>query len=453
MARESHIEKNNGDDHYPSLVVTKYMGSKKAILPFVTAELERLTKPGDIIVDLMAGTHTIGYAMKRRCRMVANDIQRYSLVIGQTLLNHNPQQRVENPAREAFKRHYLVNLRHLESLFEEALRMERAFLSPSPSRRVDWRSYRDFCETYPYYMRPKVPASEWDEDFLILFTNQRLEAYRTLNKLEPYSLFSLYYANSYLGIRQAMEVDSLRYAVDKLCDEWLLQHEEAGYDAFSLRCLLLCALIAVVNRVNPAPGHWAAFQRVNEKSFPWLKTQRSIPLLGLFLEKVADFEEALAQNESPYSPHIVMTEDYVVFMREVQDYIKNARVVYLDPPYSQGHYSRFYHFIETLVQYDYPLISHDGRYRMGRHQSPFAHKEKVAAAVGHVAAITRDAGTTLVISYSHGGIIPDADAFRNILRQCYPAKKIAVKTLASVHSKLGQPERMKTEEYLFTCRP
>jgi len=436
----------------PTLLVTKYMGSKKAILDFVIAELTRLTEPGDIIIDLMAGTHTIGYAMKDRCRMVANDIQRYSMVIGQTLLNYNQQPRFEGEARLAFRRFFAANTRHLEGLFELPLHYERRMMTDEVGQRPSWIAYRDFCEDYPYFMRPEL-VKGWPEEFLLLFTPQRLAAYRTLHKLEPYSLFSLYYGNSYIGVRQALEIDSLRYAVDKLCDEWLPEHSDLGYDPTLLRCLLMSALIAVLNKINPSPGHWAAIPRVTSKSMEWLINQRRINVFDAFFSKIADFEAALAKRPSPHSPHIVMTEDYTAFMREVYEYIRQARIIYLDPPYSQGHYSRFYHLLETLVLYDYPEVEHLGRYRKDRHQSVFAHKSKVGPAVGQICEVARDAGTLLVISYSHGGVIPDAEAFRTILEQYYPSDKIELKTLKSVHSKLGQADRMKTEEYLFTCKP
>lgn len=437
----------------PTLVVTKYMGSKKAILDFVVQELTNITEPGDIIIDLMAGTHTIGYAMKQRCRMVANDIQRYSMVIGQTLMNYNPQPRFEGEIRTALRRLFLSNARHLEGIFEPALRTERTLLSADPGRRQSsWTVYRDFCDSYPHFMREKL-VEGWPDDFVLLFSSHRLEAYRTLHKLEPYSLFSLYYGNSYVGVKQALEIDSLRYAIDKLCDEWVVERPDSGFDPFLLRCLLMAALISVVNRINPGPGHWAAYPLVSQRNRDWIVSQRRIDVYDQFIQKVTEIEVALLKNLSPFGPHICMTEDFVTFMNEVHEYIRQAKVIYLDPPYSQGHYSRFYHLLETLTLYDYPEIAHTGRYRTNRHQSPFAQKEKVAGAIGQICEVARDAKTYLVISYSMNGIIPTSDAFRAILEQYYPSDRIDLKTLDSVHSKLGQTERMKTQEYLFTCRP
>ncbi|MFC2150568.1 DNA adenine methylase, partial [Calditrichota bacterium] len=406
----------------------------------------------DIIVDLMAGTHTVGYAMKQRCRMVANDIQRYSMVIGNTLLNYNPQPHFDGAVLEAFNKYYLANMRHLKNLFNLGFKSESTFVNAAKTEQPSWAEYSDFCENYPHFLRP-TKAPGYPEEFMLLFGKHRVEAYRTLNKLEPYSLFSLYYANTYLGVLQCAQVDSIRYAIDKICDEWVDANADYGYDGFGLRCLLLSALIASISRGNPGPGHWAAFPRVNDRNYDYLLGYRRLDLHQIFVDRVKRIEEEIAKHQSPFEAHTVKTEDYVTFMAEVHEYIKKAKVVYLDPPYSQGHYSRFYHLIETLIQYDYPEISHSGRYRTDRHQSPFAHKGKVAAAVGAVCEVARDAGTTMVLSYSRGGIVPEHEAFQAILEKYYPTSKIELRTLSSEHSKLGQAKRMQTEEYIFTCRP
>jgi len=438
----------------PTLVVTKYMGSKKAILDFVVDELERLTSPGDILVDLMAGTHTIGYAMKSRCQIIANDIQRFSGVIGYTLLNYVPTSRFEGKVRDNFRRYYVANLRHLEGLFSAGLQRERMFLNPNNPKPPDWASYRNFCESYPHFLRP-VQSPEWPEEFLLLFSKARVRAYRALNKLEPYNLFSLYFASNYVGVRQAAQIDSIRCAIDKLCDEYLVNtKDEHSFDNYGLRNLLLAALISAINRINPAPGHWAAIPRVNKNNRDYLIECRRLDVYDIFLAKVAEFEAALAQNISPYAPnHVIMTEDYAAFMGEVQEYIRQAKVVYLDPPYSQGHYSRFYHLLETLIQYDYPEIAFAGRYRTDRHQSPFAKRDKVAEAIGNVCRMVRDSKTILVVSYSQGGVIPNVAEFQQVLEQFYPTDKIELHRLVSAHSMFGQAKRMATEEYIFTCHP
>ena len=75
-------------------------------------------------------------------------------------------------------------------------------------------------------------------------------------------------------------------------------------------------------------------------------------------------------------------------------------VIYIDPPYTNAHYSRFYHILETLVKYDYPDTEYHGRYRTDRYQSPFGIKSKAHDEFDTMISLCRTARKSLVISYS-----------------------------------------------------
>ena len=64
------------------------MGNKNKLLSSIIPEIEKLTKEGDTICDLMAGTNSVGYALKKRNRIISNDIQFYSFVIGSFMLGN-----------------------------------------------------------------------------------------------------------------------------------------------------------------------------------------------------------------------------------------------------------------------------------------------------------------------------------------------------------------------------
>lgn len=439
-------------NHPPALLVTKYMGSKKPILPFVLSEIGRWVKPGDLIVDLMAGTHTIGYALKPICRIAANDIQKYSLVIGRTLLNCSHQPPLPEELFTQLRRYYLHNLRHLSGLFAKPLELEQKFLYSSGKNSPLPVNYLRFCEEYPYYGRSPSSAL-WDEEFNLLFSPERVSAYMALNCLEPYSLFSLYYANAYLGVRQAAEVDSLRYAIDRICDEWLPSHQPEGYQPEEVRALLLTALIMVLNRINVGPGHWASIPRVKVSNWEWVVSQRRLSVIDLFHHKVSQLQEELSKVSSPYSPHLVTSLDFQEFLSRYTEVLRQAKVIYIDPPYSQAHYSRFYHILETLVLYDYPPVEHKGRYRKLRFQSVFAKKTKIERVLGVICEAAREAGAVLIISYSQGGVIKNDEAFRAILEKYYPSSAIHLRLQPTLHSRQGRAERFPTQAYLFTCLP
>lgn len=71
--------------------VMRYMGNKRRLLPQIRRAITATTKPGDLVVDLMAGTHAVGFSLSDRNRIVANDIGTYTLPLGRALM-----QRPEN---------------------------------------------------------------------------------------------------------------------------------------------------------------------------------------------------------------------------------------------------------------------------------------------------------------------------------------------------------------------
>lgn len=71
---------------FNTFYVTRYMGAKYKLLELIVPVIEELLKPGETLIDLMAGTHAVGYALKPRNLIVANDIQYYSEIFGRALI-------------------------------------------------------------------------------------------------------------------------------------------------------------------------------------------------------------------------------------------------------------------------------------------------------------------------------------------------------------------------------
>ena len=94
------------------------MGNKEKLLDFIIPEIEAITLPGETICDLMAGTSSIGYALKKRNKIIANDIQYYSYVVGKTLLS-NFQIPTNSQLKEMIETKYLENKETKEFTFFE----------------------------------------------------------------------------------------------------------------------------------------------------------------------------------------------------------------------------------------------------------------------------------------------------------------------------------------------
>ncbi|MBQ7798617.1 MAG: DNA adenine methylase [Clostridia bacterium] len=65
------------------------MGNKSKLLDFIIPEIQKITDKGDVVCDLMAGTCSIGYALKERNTIYTNDVQYYSYIISQAIIVNN----------------------------------------------------------------------------------------------------------------------------------------------------------------------------------------------------------------------------------------------------------------------------------------------------------------------------------------------------------------------------
>src|SRR5574344_497896 len=96
---------------YPYIHTIRYMGNKSKLLNFIMPFIESVTNPGDTICDLMCGTSTIGYALSKRNRVIANDFEYYSFVIAKTLLCNKSILSIEE-AHKQIDYFYLENMKN-----------------------------------------------------------------------------------------------------------------------------------------------------------------------------------------------------------------------------------------------------------------------------------------------------------------------------------------------------
>jgi len=75
-------------DKFPMLHTIKYSGCKSRLLPIIVWLVKQVVKPGGTVLDLMAGTHCVGYALKQQYQIYANDIQEYSYIIGKAYIKN-----------------------------------------------------------------------------------------------------------------------------------------------------------------------------------------------------------------------------------------------------------------------------------------------------------------------------------------------------------------------------
>ena len=252
----------------------------------------------------------------------------------------------------------------------------------------------------------------------------------------PYCLITHYFANAYFGLRQAIELDSIRYSIDRVVAEY-----ENDETSGTLQSLLLAGLLSVASTMSSAPGHFAQYQRrfsVRNARRTWTKRREKIPWT-MFCERVR-----YLVTERPPSLIKACNGDWRIALKNcgntLQNGISNFTTVYADPPMSDFQYSRFYHVLNTICLYDYPKSRYKGLYRDNRFSSKFSLRGRAYAEMKDFIRSVAKAGKQLVLTYKPNGIIPLHNIY-SLMDTYY--KHTLILSYEVVHSSQGR-KRLKT---------
>lgn len=394
-----------------------YMGAKTRLVPeFIDGAISDLLEPGGTLLDLCAGTGIVGrYAARRFC-VYANDVQRFSATVCRGYLEGKRgwPDALDRLDPEADLSHsFGTNFEHVSGLQSVALHREDKLLprvieelaarSPGDST----REYRDFVASTP---EPDLEKAIVADDRYQPLAGQLPALLRDRRKhpdVAPYLLLTLCYQNVYFGVRQAMIIDSLRYAIDRIPAADPFRDEK--------RSLYLTALVQAASVSTSGTSHFAQPR----------STQKDSELLAIARRRRIDIEfefhralDSLRREwgEQPRNPN------NRVFSMPAEELLSDrgplapgeVGLVYFDPPYTSDNYSRFYHLLETIVDYDYPELERRageltrGRYpvRDRRFQSDFCRVDAVESAFRGVISSCHRLGAKLLVSYSpEGGLL------------------------------------------------
>ena len=405
------------------------MGNKQQLAEEVAVFCAAMS-PKRRLVDLFGGMGSVAGAAAASGRSVwVNDIQNYAQLVTGCLIASS-----EDPPPAALVRRILLpayrrNLCALRERYASELESERRVL-----RRGDQDSLRTLQHEWRHAANDPGIAAE-------------VRAARTGKQDRPYRLTTLLFAWGYFGLGQAIELDSIRYAID---------HARAGEvisDGSS--AWLRLAWLQTASRIASAPGHFAQFLRpTSAAGAKRIIAARRRAVWDSLLEDVATvrpYGDAAwrAQNR-------VLGADALTIWPKLDELGVGPAVYYADPPYSKEHYSRYYHVLETLTCYDYPDAEGAGRYRPDRFRSTFAVKREVLGSVRTIAKAVAERDGVLLLSYPSSGLLTarlgiDPAA---LLGEYFDLVELVISRSAS-HSTLGARHGASTRsvvEYVWAAR-
>ena len=407
-------------------VQIRYMGAKHDLAPLVASVVRDL--PGGPLLDLFAGMCSVaGQLAQTRRTAWCNDVQRYAYLVASALLANKADPPGHLRAALALGDLFVANVRELSDTYERELRAESRALERGVS------SYQRLHENWRHVGNDASTASE------ALRLSRRPAA-------KPYRLATLTFAYGYFGLRQSIELDSIRFAIDEAFQQKRVTKEERDY--------LLVALLQTCSHVASAPGHFAEFLRPHsERAFARIRAARAHAVWPRFLGELGRIR--------PYGTSTWRATNRV-YRSTADDALSHLSrsagtrpsVVYADPPYSRAQYSRYYHVLETMTLYDYPTVTGIGRYRDDRYQTEFSQIGRVAGAFKRLANGVARIGAALVVSYPSNGLLYETgEDLLRILQTEYRAVTIAVRAQRE-HSTLGAARgtaRKEVEELIFVA--
>ena len=154
--------------------------------------------------------------------------------------------------------------------------------------------------------------------------NEYKNLFIALTNIEKENYFSENYGGKYFGLNDAKKIGYIREIIEENYKSKVLNKRE-----FSI---LLASLIYSMDRIANTVGHYDAYRKINIKDDRF--RFELIDLNDYQNKEIEIFQE----DANSLAPKIY------------------ADIIFLDPPYNSRQYSRFYHVLENLVDWDKPEL-------------------------------------------------------------------------------------------------
>jgi len=197
---------------------------------------------------------------------------------------------------------------------------------------------------------------------------------------ETTGTISAAYGGYYLSVRQAVTVDSMLQSLPN-------QH--------ACRDVCVAAIILAASRCVASPGHTAQPFRPTERALPHIEKAWGYDVLV----EARRVLKALASRHAKTSGAAITCDAMTV-----AGGLNEEDLVFLDPPYSSVHYSRFYHVYETIARGYCDPVSGAGRYPPAheRPSSDFSIRSSAQQALENLLSVLASTGSTVVLTFPSG---------------------------------------------------
>lgn len=429
-------EKTNMDSVSQFARSAYYMGSKRTLSGFLVEAIDSELPEDGIVVDLMCGSGVASGAFNKVWETFSSD----ALEFCTTLATVHGGGFSRDAAQKFVSKLIPVAKSHFNDLIKPL------------SHKVDYENdlfYRDINENlksnYQTFVQefPTFPnhanANYWDPQLEVRIRKKN-------NKTYPYCLFTTYFANVYFGLRQSIEIDSLRYSIDQLGSE--IEKKWA-----------LGALIATLSALGTTyAAHFAQpyirdYDGINDNKLANIIDKRSSSITHEFIVRFLNISE---QSDTVQNKINIVKGPWQDALNCLSERLANKKVlVYLDAPYKREEYSRYYHVLETLIRYNYPTCTGAGLTpKPGeRFKSNFFARSKSKITLEFIEIIGEIIRKKWICAWSYSD--SGAADIQEVLQSVYDSSNCTIRTYSApfTHKSQGGAKPKGVKEYLIMFIP
>ena len=361
----------------------QYMGSKLRSLDLIRDVALRLVPGGGTAIDLFTGSSTVAQSLAGAgFKVDAFDAMEFAALAAHASLGvgRTGQGDIDDLA------HSILGTAD-ESMdaapFRPWLEWEERGLAQS-----DGDSLLQLGSAVPQVWRPEGAAT----DLSRLLQRVAAAAGTAARGVGP--IASTHYAGSYLGVRQALDVDAIRRAVSDL-----------GLSGWARSVALTSLVSAMSSAAFTAGKHFAQPHKIDvskDLSFHRQRvlSDRAVDVRQQFRQTMAELGALQYWRTGPHSAEQLRFEDLLAGSRGP------TGLLYADPPYTAQQYSRFYHVPEVIIADRVPALLQRGGtvtaglYNTDRFKSRFCSTRKALGAFNDLLALSRRWRAPLIISYA-----------------------------------------------------
>lgn len=406
------------------LAIINYQGSKAGLLAFIADHIANYIEEGDGVLDLFSGSGAVTHMLRTKYRVLANDAELFASIIAASVLEL-PESLDPGACFGAFRGHFDLQYAALEKTFSGPAAEEVRLIAGEDSAGLE-RLYA----ALPNVWNARDPGITPE----------------ALRQQDGYNLFCNYYAGSYFGLAQAMEIDAAVYAIRQM-------------DPALQPVLYSCLFFAMKETVFSKDGHMA--QPLSMAKYPARHIrQRKKNLLPYFRKKLAEYGEF----EPPRSrENQVFNLDFARLLEE-ETLPGKVSLIYADPPYTDMQYSRYYHLLNIAARYDYPALTATaagytkGLYTQGRNQSALSQKGEAKKQLRMLFGYCAENGVKLALSFAYpqNTLRQATDRYTvtieelvHMAKEAFGHDKIEVKSMDYKHSNNRNSAAKNVIEYLI----